>query len=163
MEDYSKIQIGGRITGVMGLKAVLVEMAEHYRHEPDERIGVVMREKLASMNYIAGGTEQMYEQAFLREYKKSVGQAVPAESTNELTIKVLGPGCPQCERLSQEVMRVLAENQVAADLEHVTEPLEIASYGLLAMPALIINGKVKSTGSVPPKAKLKAWLRSDTE
>lgn len=161
MEDYSKIKVGGHVTGIMGLKAVLAEMAELHRNEPDERIGALMREKLASMNYITGGAEQIerYEQAFLREYKKHVGQPLPAEATNELTIKVLGPGCPQCKRLRQEVMQVLTENQVAADLEHVTDPMEIAGYGLLAMPALIVNGIVKSTGSVPSKVKLKTLLR----
>lgn len=163
MEDHSKIKVGGHVTGIMGLKAVLSEMAEHYRNEPDERIGALMREKLASQNYIAGGAELIYEQAFLREFKKHIGQPLPAESTDELTIRVLGQGCPQCERLNREVMQILTEHQLAADLEHVTDPLEIVGYGLFAMPVLIINGKVRSTGSVPPRAKLKAWLTSDAQ
>lgn len=163
MEDYCKIRVGDYSTGIMGLKAVLAEMAEQFRDEPDDRIAVLMREKLAPMNYIPKGAEGTYEQAFLREYKKIVGQAMPEEASNELKITVLGPGCPQCERLTEEVMRVLAENNLAADLEHVTDPMEIADYGVFAMPVLIVNGKIKSTGSVPPKARLKAWLLGDAE
>jgi len=158
MEDYCKIKVGAHVTGIMGLKAVLAEMAEQYRHEPDDRIGVIMRDKLARSNYIAKGAEQIYELAFLREYKKYIGQPMPTESASGLTIKVLGQGCPQCERLTEEVMQVLGENNLAADLEHVTNPMEIAGYGVFIMPVLIINDKVRSTGTVPSKVKLKGWL-----
>jgi hypothetical protein len=163
MEDYCKLKVGAHFTGIMGLKAVLAEMVEQYSREPDERIGVLMREKLAAMNYIAGEAEQIYEQAFLREYRKFVGRPDLEEPTGELTVKVLGLGCPQCERLSREIMQVLAENNLAADLEHVTDPMEIAGYGVFATPVLIINGKVRSTGSVPPKAKMKDWLTGDAQ
>jgi len=47
---------------------------------------------------------------------------------------------------------------LAADLEHVRDIKEIGKYGVMGMPALLINGKVLSVGRVPPKAKLKEWL-----
>jgi hypothetical protein len=58
---------------------------------------------------------------------------------------------------------VLTEKGVAAEIEHVSDPHEIASYVLSATPVLIINGKVKSTGSVPPRIRLEAWLARDAE
>ncbi len=158
MEDYCKIKVGAHLTGIMGLKAVLAEMAEHSRHEPDDRVAAMMRERLMSTNYIAKGSEQIYEQAFLREYKKYIGQPMPTESASGLTIKVLGQGCPQCERLTEEVMQILGENNLAADLEHVTDPMEIAGYGVFATPVLIINDRIRSTGTVPSRMKLKGWL-----
>ena len=75
-----------------------------------------------------------------------------------MEIKVLGPGCPQCEKLEQDLMMVMAELNIVAGLEHVRDPLEIGSYGVMGTPGLIINGKVKAVGSVPPKNKLKEWL-----
>ncbi|MBW1849695.1 MAG: thioredoxin family protein, partial [Deltaproteobacteria bacterium] len=42
-------------------------------------------------------------------------------------------------------------------------PIEIANYGVIGSPALIINGSVKAVGSVPPKNKLKEWLLKATK
>ena len=53
----------------------------------------------------------------------------------------------------------MAETAMAADLEHVTDIAEIGSYGVMGTPALLINGEVKAVGSMPPKSKLKEWLR----
>ena len=75
-----------------------------------------------------------------------------------IEIKVLGPGCPQCERLEREMMAVMAETGIEADLEHVRDLKEIASYGVMGSPALIINREVKALGKVPQKQKLMAWL-----
>ena len=73
-------------------------------------------------------------------------------------IKVLGLGCPQCDGLEQELMQVMAEINLMADIEHVRDIKEIGKYGVMGMPALIINGKVKSVGRVPQKNKLIEWL-----
>ena len=53
----------------------------------------------------------------------------------------------------------MAEMNLPADIEHVTDISEISSYGVMGTPALIINGEIKAVGSVPPKVKLKEWLR----
>jgi hypothetical protein len=55
-------------------------------------------------------------------------------------------------------MTMMAEFNIAADLEHVRDPIEIASHGVMGSPGLIIDGRVKSVGSVPPKNKPKEWL-----
>ena len=80
-----------------------------------------------------------------------------------MEIKVLGPGCANCTRLEQEVMQVLTEMELAANIEHVTDIQKIASYGVLGTPALIINGKVKSVGNVPSRDKIAEWLREARE
>ena len=76
-----------------------------------------------------------------------------------LRIQVLGPGCAQCEGLEQEVMVVLSENGVAAELEHVRDVAEIARLGVMGVPALLINDDVKAVGSVPHREKIRAWIR----
>jgi len=52
----------------------------------------------------------------------------------------------------------MAETNLSADLDHVTDIKEIGRYGIMGNPALIINGKVMSVGRVPPKGKIKEWL-----
>jgi protein-disulfide isomerase len=56
-------------------------------------------------------------------------------------------------------MEVMAETGIAADIEHVRDIREIGKYGVLGMPALIINGEVKSVGKVPPRKRLEEWLK----
>ena len=55
-------------------------------------------------------------------------------------------------------MQVMAEINLMADIEHVRDIKEIGKYGVMGTPALIINGKVKSVGRVPPRTKLIEWL-----
>jgi protein-disulfide isomerase len=56
-------------------------------------------------------------------------------------------------------MEVLAEMDLSADLEHVRDIKEIGRYGVMGTPALIINGRVKCVGSVPPRDKIIEWLK----
>ncbi|NVM27045.1 MAG: thioredoxin family protein [Desulfobacterales bacterium] len=76
-----------------------------------------------------------------------------------MDIKVLGPGCTQCDRLERELMEVMAEMNLATDIEHVTDINEMRGYGVMGTPALIVNGKVMSVGRVPPRKKITEWLR----
>ncbi|MBI5523254.1 MAG: thioredoxin family protein [Desulfarculus sp.] len=75
-----------------------------------------------------------------------------------MAIKVLGPGCSRCESLTASVMKVLNEMNLAADLEHVRDMMEIARFGVMGTPALVINGKVVCVGSVPSPRQIKDWL-----
>jgi hypothetical protein len=97
-------------------------------------------ERLAKRNYIPKGVAARYQEAFLREYKRHIGASTADAPAEGLEIKVLGPGCPQCERLEQEVMTVLAESGIAAELTHVRDPAEIGRYGVMGTPALVVNG-----------------------
>ncbi|MBF0528079.1 MAG: thioredoxin family protein, partial [Deltaproteobacteria bacterium] len=70
----------------------------------------------------------------------------------------LGAGCSQCRKLEADVIAVLAEMGVPADVEHVTDIQRTTSYGVMGVPALLINGKVKAVGGVPPKEKIKQLI-----
>ena len=92
------------------------------------------------------------------EYKRFIGEPFREAEGLGVEIKVLGPGCPRCEQIEQTLMTLIAEMKIEADLDHVRDPLEISKYGIMSMPALVINGEIKATGGVPPKEKLKIWL-----
>ncbi|MFO7716182.1 thioredoxin family protein [Desulfosarcina sp.] len=53
--------------------------------------------------------------------------------------------------------------RIKADLEHVRDPVRIADFGVMAMPALVINGQVKAAGRLPSRGTLKAWLLETTK
>ena len=75
-----------------------------------------------------------------------------------MEIKVLGPGCARCKQTEKIVMDVVAEAGVAANVEKVTDMMEIAGYGVMGTPAVVVDGEVKSVGKVPTKEDVKSWL-----
>ncbi|HEX2907594.1 MAG TPA: thioredoxin family protein, partial [Phototrophicaceae bacterium] len=58
-----------------------------------------------------------------------------------LNVKVLGSGCPNCQRLAAETCAALDAASIAYELTKVTEYGDIASYGVLSTPALVMDEK----------------------
>jgi small redox-active disulfide protein 2 len=77
-----------------------------------------------------------------------------------MEIKVLGPGCPKCQQTEKIVKEAVSEAGVDADIGHVTDVMEIAGYGVLGTPAVVVDGEVKSVGKIPKKEDIKAWISS---
>jgi small redox-active disulfide protein 2 len=98
----------------------------------------------------------------LREYKRYRGEPVEIEQSHELQVKVLGPGCPNCDKLEQIVYKVMAADNIVGSVEHVRDLNEIAAYGMVATPALVINGEVKCVGRLPRENQLRQWLLEET-
>ena len=85
------------------------------------------------------------------------------EDLSVLQVRVLGLGCVNCRKLGEEVIAVLAELNLAADFALVEDIKEIARYGVMGTPALVINGQVKSVGRVPTREQIKKWLVEGSE
>ena len=77
-----------------------------------------------------------------------------------MKIEVLGSGCKKCHSLEEQTITVLAEMDLAAEVEHVTDLKRIMAYGVLSTPALVIDGQVKVAGRTPSNAEIKGWLES---
>jgi small redox-active disulfide protein 2 len=75
-----------------------------------------------------------------------------------MEIKVLGPGCKRCNKTEKIVLEAVAEAGVDAKVDKISDLMEIAKYGLLSTPAVVVNGKVKSAGKIPNKKEVKLWL-----
>ena len=75
-----------------------------------------------------------------------------------MEIKVLGPGCAKCGKTEKLIHDVIKEMGVDATVEKVTDMLQIASYGVLGTPSVIVDGQVKCVGKVPKKDDIKAWI-----
>jgi len=72
-----------------------------------------------------------------------------------MEIKVLGPGCPKCEATATSVKEVLAETGVDAQIEKVTDIMEIAKHGVFMTPSVVVDGEIKCVGKVPKKEEMK--------
>jgi small redox-active disulfide protein 2 len=75
-----------------------------------------------------------------------------------MDIKVLGPGCPKCQKTEKIVKEAVTESGVDAKVEKVTDLLEIAKYGVFGTPAVVVDGQVKSVGKIPAKDEIKSWI-----
>jgi small redox-active disulfide protein 2 len=157
-DDSSQIWVGEDKVGLRGLKEAIEEIAQSYANKTDEEIQDALLERLTEKNYIAGCARNEYGAAFLREFRKFLGQPYEEALGTSLRIVVLGPGCSQCNRLEQTVRQALTETGLPASLEHVTDVKEMAKYGLVSTPALVINDKVVSRGTVPSVKKIKELL-----
>ena len=73
-------------------------------------------------------------------------------------VKVLGSGCAKCNALEQAVRAALAELGMDTAVEHVTDFVQIASYGVMTTPALVVDGKVVSCGRVLRKEEAKTLI-----
>ncbi|MCK7512301.1 MAG: thioredoxin family protein [Desulfobacterales bacterium] len=79
----------------------------------------------------------------------------------KITIEVIGPGCPFCRRLYQRVGEVVAEQDIDADIVHVTDIKTVLRY-IPFTPVLKVNGKIVHRGKfLPKKDKLFKLIRQD--
>lgn len=63
-------------------------------------------------------------------------------------IKILGSGCAKCDDMMDNVKKALKELNEDMEVEHVTDFVTIASYGVMSTPALVVDGKIISYGKV---------------
>ena len=77
-----------------------------------------------------------------------------------MTIKILGSGCINCRTLEKRTVEALQELKMEAVIEKVEDYQQIASYGIMRTPGLVIEEKIVVAGFVPPVEKLKEILLS---
>ena len=75
-----------------------------------------------------------------------------------MEIKILGGGCPKCDRLEQLTREVAADMGVEATFGHVKDMTEIMAYDVISTPALVIDEDVKVSGRIPRKDEIRAWI-----
>lgn len=79
---------------------------------------------------------------------------------NIMKIKILGPGCANCQRLEERTKEAVEALGLDVNLEKVTDAAEIASYGIMRTPGLVIDDMVVVAGRVPSTREISDLLRS---
>lgn len=74
-------------------------------------------------------------------------------------VKVLGSGCAKCNALESAVRSALEELCMDTVIDHVTDFGQIAAYGVMSTPALVVDGKVVSYGKVLSKDEAKVLIQ----
>lgn len=78
--------------------------------------------------------------------------------SNGVNIKILGPGCPNCQKLEANVKQAVEELKLEAKIEKVSDIGEIMSYNVMNMPVLVVDEKIIFSGSVPEVEEIKNSL-----
>jgi len=78
-----------------------------------------------------------------------------------MKIKVLGSGCTKCKLLEQKLLQLKETNQLAFEIEKVTQLNDIMAYGVMMTPGLVINEKVVSSGKVPKDEEILKWIQEN--
>jgi len=77
-----------------------------------------------------------------------------------MTIKILGSGCPNCQKLEANAKKALEELGLKdAKIEHVYEIDKIVEYGVMSTPAIVVDKEVKAAGRIPDVEEIKSWLK----
>ena len=75
-----------------------------------------------------------------------------------MDIKVLGTGCANCKTTIALIDQTAKAKGVDVTLTKVEDMKDIMSYGIMATPGVVINGKVVHAGGVPSRDKIDQWL-----
>ncbi len=80
-----------------------------------------------------------------------------------MNIKVLGTGCKACKKLHKEVENVIKEESINAQVEYISDLQEVMNYGVMNVPALVINDKVVSSGKALSKKEIIEVISGEKE
>ena len=83
----------------------------------------------------------------------------PAKVEGVLHIKVLGAGCKSCHMQYENVKEAVSALGIDAEVEYITDMEKVMSYGVMSMPAVIVNEQIVSMGKVLKAEEIKEMLR----
>lgn len=77
-----------------------------------------------------------------------------------MIIKILGSGCPNCRTLEANAKKAAEELGLKdVQVEHVYDINKIVEMGVMSMPAIAIDEKIKASGRIPSVEEIKGWLK----
>ena len=75
-----------------------------------------------------------------------------------MRIQVLGPGCRACREAERIIREAITERKADVHFERIDDLQEIARFGILTTPTVLVDGVVKCVGKVPRKKEVWGWL-----
>ena len=93
------------------------------------------------------------------ETREITNDCCPEAKDGICCIKVLGAGCKSCHELYENVKEAVKEMGLSVEVEYITDMQKVMEYGVMSMPAVVVNEKVVSTGKVLKAADVEKLLR----
>lgn len=89
-------------------------------------------------------------------FKKKQEKVVTSPNAS---VKILGSGCVKCNQLEHATKEALTQLGMDPAIDHVTDFSQIAAYGVMTTPALVVDGKVLSYGKVLKTDEIMSLLK----
>ncbi len=156
----STIRVGKANVGLIGLDQAMAKIIATPGLSEAAAVAALFA-AIGRDNYVPAEAALLYHEALRREYRRRLG--LENETAGTLTIRVLGPGCVSCNKLTTMLIDALQKLHLAADMESVHDLDAIWRFGVTKTPALVINAKVKCAGRMPSPAEVEQWVREEAD
>lgn len=93
------------------------------------------------------------------EAEKITNECCPEAKDGICCIKVLGAGCKSCHELYENAKQAVNDMGLSVEVEYITDMQKVMEYGVMSMPALVVNEKVVAMGKVLKVAETKGILQ----
>ncbi|MDY3760768.1 MAG: thioredoxin family protein [Eubacteriales bacterium] len=93
------------------------------------------------------------------EARKIANDCCPEAKDGICCIKVLGAGCKSCHELYENAKEAVKAMGLSVEVEYITDMQKVMEYGVMSMPAVVVNEKVVSMGKVLKAADVEKLLR----
>lgn len=80
-----------------------------------------------------------------------------------MKIEVLGTGCARCNTTEEIVKQAVRDAGIEAEVVKVKDIREIAKYGVMVTPAVVIGGELKSVGRIPDLEEVLEWIKERSD
>ena len=78
-----------------------------------------------------------------------------------MKIEILGTGCSKCKKTFESVEKTVKELGIDAEVVKVENIQDIMKYGVMMMPAIVIDGEVKIVGKIPTSNQIAEWIKGN--
>lgn len=92
------------------------------------------------------------------ETREIANDCCPEAKDGICCIKVLGAGCKSCHELYENAKEAVKEMGLSVEVEYITDMQKVMEYGVMSMPAVVVNEKVVSMGKVLKAADVEKLL-----
>lgn len=75
-----------------------------------------------------------------------------------MDVKVIGAGCPDCDKLKASTEEALKELGINAEIQRITALKDIVLLGVMTAPSLLVDGKLLISGQAASKEEVKKRL-----
>jgi len=77
-----------------------------------------------------------------------------------MIIKILGSGCPKCQKSEENAKKAVEESGLKdVRVEHIYDMDKVIELGVAMTPAIMFDDEIKAQGRIPEVEEIKGWLR----
>lgn len=80
-----------------------------------------------------------------------------------MKIEVLGSGCRKCNVTLDAIRQAASDLRLEPDVQKNTDPQALLRYQVMSTPAVVVDGALVHSGSVPPRSAIEEWLSAATK